>query len=87
MITRFHDRRDAGRRLAARLSRRSPREGLVLGLARGGVPVAYEIAAALELPLDVFVVRKEVIPGAALYRLAGRGTSALQASVPSGLKQ
>jgi putative phosphoribosyl transferase len=55
---RFRDRSDAGRRLAARLSD-LPRDDLVvLGLPRGGVPVAYEVAAALEVPLDVILVRK-----------------------------
>ena len=60
----FTDRRDAGRRLAARLQRfRGRPDVIVLGLPRGGVPVAAEIAEALELPLDVFVVRKLGVPG------------------------
>jgi predicted phosphoribosyltransferase len=54
----FTDRRDAGRQLAARLQRfRGRADVIVLGLPRGGVPVAAEIAEALDLPLDVFVVR------------------------------
>jgi predicted phosphoribosyltransferase len=57
---RFADRADAGRRLAAKLPPlASP---LVLGLPRGGVPVAAAVAAALEAPLDVFVVRKLGLP-------------------------
>jgi predicted phosphoribosyltransferase len=55
----FRDRTDAGARLGERL--RTPRLGkdvIVLGLPRGGVPVAREVAAALEAPLDVLVVRK-----------------------------
>lgn len=60
----FTDRHDAGRRLAARLERLVGRPGLiVLGLPRGGVPVAYEVASALHTPLDVFVVRKIGVPG------------------------
>ena len=56
---RFRDRREAGRLLAERLDTYAGRnDTLVLGLPRGGVPVAYEVATALRLPLDVFVVRK-----------------------------
>ena len=63
MNSRFHDRRDAGRRLAAELQRYSARpDVIVLALPRGGVPVAYEIAKALHAPLDVFVVRKLGLP-------------------------
>jgi putative phosphoribosyl transferase len=55
----FADRREAGRVLADALSDyRDAPELLVLGLPRGGVPVAWEVAAALHAPLDVFVVRK-----------------------------
>lgn len=55
----FADREDAGRRLAARLAASAPDgDVIVLGLPRGGVPVAYPIAVALGAPLDVFVVRK-----------------------------
>lgn len=60
---RFADRRDAGRRLAAALTRLKGTDAIVLALPRGGVPVAYEIAAALDLPLDVFIVRKLGVPG------------------------
>ena len=60
----FRDRFDAGERLAALLrGYRSAPGLLVLGLPRGGVPVAYEVACALEAPLDVFVVRKLGTPG------------------------
>ena len=60
----LRDRRDAGRRLAVLLEDLRGRDDLlVLGLPRGGVPVAYEIAVALRAPLDVFVVRKLGVPG------------------------
>lgn len=60
----FHDRADAGRALARRLSRYANRpDVLVLALPRGGVPVAYEVARALHAPLDVFLVRKLGVPG------------------------
>ena len=60
----FRDRRDAGTRLAAALSRFSDRSDvIVLGLPRGGVPVAAEVAVALAAPLDVFLVRKLGTPG------------------------
>jgi len=64
MFTRFLNRQDAGRQLAAKLAAyASDPSVLVLGLPRGGVPVAYEVARALEAPLDVFVVRKLGVPG------------------------
>jgi putative phosphoribosyl transferase len=61
---RFLDRRDAGRQLAKKLAGyAADPEVLVLGLPRGGVPVAYEVARFLHAPLDVFVVRKLGVPG------------------------
>jgi predicted phosphoribosyltransferase len=60
----FRDRHDAGRALAGALAGYEGRTDLlVLGLARGGVPVAAEVAAALGAPLDVLVVRKVGVPG------------------------
>ncbi|MGH7857609.1 MAG: phosphoribosyltransferase [Candidatus Binatia bacterium] len=60
----FRNRADAGRRLAARLAHHARRDDVVvLGLPRGGVPVAFEVAQALDLPLDVFTVRKLGTPG------------------------
>jgi putative phosphoribosyl transferase len=60
----FSDRRDAGRRLATLLESYVGKPGLtVLGLPRGGIPVAYEVAHALGAPLDVFTVRKLGAPG------------------------
>ncbi len=61
---RYRDRRDAGRQLADAIRGSvSGSESVVLGLPRGGVPVAYELAIALKAPLDVFVVRKLGVPG------------------------
>ena len=61
---RFRDRADAGRRLAEKLTKYAGRSDvIVLGLPRGGVPVAYEVAARLKAPLDVFLVRKLGVPG------------------------
>jgi putative phosphoribosyl transferase len=54
----FVDRRDAGRQLAGRLVPLVSGQPIVVGLPRGGVPVAYEVARALGAPLDVLVVRK-----------------------------
>jgi putative phosphoribosyl transferase len=63
-VTRFRDRREAGERLAASLTRYANRdEVVVLGLPRGGVPVAFEVARALGAPFDVFLVRKLGAPG------------------------
>ncbi len=59
---RFKDRRDAGRRLAAELERFRDRQPLIAGMPRGGVPVAAEVARALDAPLDVAIVRKVGAP-------------------------
>jgi putative phosphoribosyl transferase len=60
----YRDRREAGQTLAGLLSEPAFREGtVVLGLPRGGVPVAAEVARALDAPLDVFIVRKLGVPG------------------------
>jgi putative phosphoribosyl transferase len=60
----FRNRADAGRALARRLGNYANRpDVLVLALPRGGVPVAYEVARVLNVPLDVFLVRKLGVPG------------------------
>jgi putative phosphoribosyl transferase len=58
----FRDRQEAGELLAARLLRYREEGPVVLGLPRGGVPVAFEVARALKAPLDVWVVRKVGVP-------------------------
>ena len=64
MRTTFRDRSEAGELLAERLREYEQRQdAIVLALPRGGVPVGYEIAVKLGLPLDVFVVRKLGVPG------------------------
>ena len=61
---RFRNRAEAGRLLAERLREYAGRNDVVvLALPRGGVPVAYEVARALDAPLDVFLVRKLGVPG------------------------
>jgi putative phosphoribosyl transferase len=61
---RFSDRHDAGRQLAEALDKyANHHDTIVLALPRGGVPVAYEVARALDAPLDVFLVRKLGTPG------------------------
>lgn len=61
---RFADREEAGQVLAEQLGKYKFQDDvIVLGLARGGVPVAFEVARALEAPLDVFIVRKLGVPG------------------------
>ncbi len=74
MRTSFRDRTEAGRLLANKLRayERHP-DAIVLALPRGGVPVAYEVAIGLGLPLDVFVVRKLGVPG---YRELAMGAIA-----------
>lgn len=61
---RFRDRHEAGKKLAQSLAiYADDPTAIVLGLPRGGVPVGYEVAKALRLPFDIFLVRKLVIPG------------------------
>src|SRR5690606_18321252 len=67
---RFRDRADAGRQLAADLREYAGRDDvIVLGLPRGGIPVAYEVARALDVPLDIFLVRKLGVPGHEEYAM------------------
>lgn len=77
----FRDRTDGGKRLGAELARREfPGDVIVLGLARGGLPVAIEVAKALHAPLDVIVVRKLGVPWQpelAMGAIAGGGVEVL----------
>jgi putative phosphoribosyl transferase len=86
----FLNRRDAGRQLAVKLQScaADPRI-LVLGLPRGGVPVAYEVARTLHAPLDVFVVRKLGVPGhreLAMGAIASGGVRVLNTDVINSLR-
>ncbi|QUQ64092.1 phosphoribosyltransferase [Kutzneria sp. CA-103260] len=72
-VERYADRRDAGRRLVSALAHLRGAEVTVLGLPCGGVPVAYEVAAALRAPLDVIVVRKLGVPGHAELAMGAVG--------------
>src|SRR4030095_5006556 len=64
------ERREAGRELASKLLKYAGRDDVVvLALPRGGVPVAFEIAEALDAPLDIFVVRKLGMPGHPEYAM------------------
>src|SRR6202171_5716255 len=86
----YADRIDAGRRLTAKLGAyRNRSDVLVLGLPRGGVPVAYEVASALRAPLDVFLVRKLGVPGheeLAMGAVATGGVRVLNDEIVRGLR-
>lgn len=81
----FENRVDAGRMLAQELVEyKQDSDVIVLGLPRGGVPVAYEVAEALEAPLDIFLVRKLGLPGReelAMGAIASGGVRVLNESV------
>jgi predicted phosphoribosyltransferase len=85
----FRDRRHAGHVLAQALAQYANRSDvIVLALPRGGVPVAYEVARALHVPLDVFIVRKLGVPGQeelAMGAIALGGVRALNDDVIRGL--
>src|SRR5881398_1749109 len=85
----FHDRTDAGRRLAAKLRPLAGRDDvIVLALPRGGVPIGYEVARVLGVPLDVFVVRKLGVPGReelAMGAIASGGVVVINDDVVRGL--
>jgi len=86
----FRDRREAGQVLAGMLqSYRGRPDVVVLGLARGGIPVAYEVAASLGVPLDAFIVRKLGAPGHeefAVGALASGGRVVVNDDVLRGLR-
>jgi predicted phosphoribosyltransferase len=90
MAVPFRDRAEAGRLLAGRLIRYANRHDVqVLALPRGGVPVALEVALALNAPLDVFTVRKLGVPGheeLAMGAIATGGVQVLNRDVVDGLR-
>jgi putative phosphoribosyl transferase len=81
----FKDRRDAGCKLAQIVAKQHDLDNaIVLGLPRGGVPVAYEVACKLNLPLDVFLVRKLGVPAQeelAMGAVASGGTVVMNPSI------
>ena len=87
--TAFQDRFDAGTTLAAQLAQYAGRDDVVvLALPRGGVPVGFEVAKALQAPLDVFLVRKLGVPGheeLAMGAIASGGVQVLNEDVVAAL--
>ena len=85
----FPNRAEAGRVLGLKLAKYAGREDIiVLGLPRGGVPVAFEVARALRVPLDVFIVRKLGVPGfeeLAVGAIASGGVRVLNEEVANAL--
>jgi predicted phosphoribosyltransferase len=85
----FKDRTEAGKKLARQLSKYGGRDDVVvLGLPRGGVPVAFEIARSLQAPLDVFVVRKlgaPANPELAMGAIASGGVQVMNQDVIRGM--
>ena len=88
-MKRFCNRAEAGQLLAEKLSHYANRpEVIILALPRGGVPVAFEIAKALHVPLDVFMVRKLGVPGReelAMGAIASGGVRVINQSVVDAL--
>lgn len=86
----FENRRDAGQKLAQRLLKFAHQpQVIVLGLPRGGVPVAFEVAKALHAPLDIFLVRKLGVPGheeLAMGAIASGGVRVLNQSLIRSLE-
>ena len=84
----FLNRREAGIQLAEKLGHfAGKRDVLVLGLARGGVPVAYEVARALHVPLDVFVVRKLGAPGHEEFAIGAIATGGIRVLNPEAIQR
>jgi len=86
----FTDREDAGRQLAKKLERYRGGNGIVLALPRGGVPVGYEVARALKLPLDIIAVRKIGHPSSPEYAIGAvdeKGTTILNETETAALDQ
>ena len=83
----FADRDDAGRRLAARLGHLTGEPVVVLGLPRGGVPVAFQVARALGAPLDVIVVRKLGVPFQPELGMGAVGEDGVRVLSPEVIRQ
>jgi putative phosphoribosyl transferase len=85
----FRDRSDAGQKVAEALAAYANRpDVIVLGLPRGGVPIAYEVACAVHAPLDIFLVRKLGVPGyeeLAMGAISSGGVRVLNEDVIRGL--
>ncbi len=90
MLQRFRNRTMAGKLLAAKLTEYANRpDVLVLGLPRGGVPVAFEVAEALDAPLDICLVRKLGLPGhkeLAMGALAMGGVRVINENIVDSLR-
>jgi putative phosphoribosyl transferase len=85
-MTKFRDRPHAGRVLGAELAGLAGRDDVVvLGLPRGGVPVAREVARALKAPLDVFVVRKLGVPGHEEYAMGAIASGGVRVLNPEAV--
>ena len=90
MQKQFQNRAEAGRQLAAKLTEfQNRRDVIILALPRGGVPVGYEVAKALNAPLDVFIVRKLGVPGQqelAFGAIASGGTTVFNEELVRALR-
>lgn len=83
----FQDRADAGRQLGEALSAYRGQNVVVVGLPRGGVPVAFEVAAALHAPLDVIIVRKLGLPSQPEVAMGAVGEGGVMVTNPDVLAQ
>jgi putative phosphoribosyl transferase len=84
----FRNRQQAGQLLASRLEKYANREDvIVLGVPRGGVPVAFEVAKALNLPLDIFVLRKLGVPGREELAFGAVGSGGVRVLNPNTVEQ
>lgn len=90
MQKQFQNRAEAGRQLAAKLTEfQNRRDVVILALPRGGVPVGFEVAKALNAPLDVFIVRKLGVPGQeelAFGAIASGGTTVFNEELVRALR-
>jgi predicted phosphoribosyltransferase len=81
-MSHFRNRREAGRLLARALEQHRDEDVVVFGMSRGGMPVAFEIAAALQAPLDVFVVRTIAVPGQESLVMGAAASGGVRVVVP-----